>query len=88
MQKNIDPVTFSGFGWPDGPENCAENDTWYKCINPGGKLRKPSRVTYIFFCRVTLKFDEWLCKTMGHLFYATWSFVHRFVTISKFKLEL
>ena len=41
-----------------------------------------------FFSRVTLKFDGWPCKTMGHLFYATSSFVHRFVAIGEFKLEL
>ena len=32
-----------------------------------------------FFSRVTLKFDGWLLKTRGHLFYATSSFVHHFV---------
>ena len=42
----------------------------------------------IFFSRVTLKFDGWLSKTIGHLFYATSSFVHHFVAIGEFKLEL
>ena len=37
---------------------------------------------------VTLKFDEWPWKTTGHLFYATSSFVHCFVAIGEFKLEL
>ena len=39
---------------------------------------------------VTLKFDGWPWKTIGHLFYATSSFVqHRhFVAIGEFKLEL
>ena len=41
-----------------------------------------------FFSRVTLKFDVWPWKTIGHLFYATSSFVHHFVAISDFKLEL
>ena len=27
-------------------------------------------------------------KTIGHLFYATWSFLHHFVAIGEFKLEL
>ena len=40
------------------------------------------------FSRVTLKFDGWLSKTIGHLFYATSSFVHHFVAIGEFKLEL
>ena len=38
--------------------------------------------------RVTLKFDGWPWKTIGHLFYATSSFVHHFVAIGDFKLEL
>ena len=41
-----------------------------------------------FFSRVTLKFDGWPSKTIGHLFYATSSFVHHFVAIGEFKLEL
>ena len=41
-----------------------------------------------FFSRVTLKFDGWPSKTIGHLFYATLSFVHHFVAIGEFKLEL
>ena len=42
----------------------------------------------IFFSRVTLKFNGWPSKTIGHLFYATSSFVQHFVAISEFKLEL
>ena len=41
-----------------------------------------------FFSRVTLQFDVWPCKTIGHLFYATSSFVHHFIAIGDFKLEL
>ena len=41
-----------------------------------------------FFSRVTLTFDVWPWKTIGHLFYATSSFVHHFVAIGDFKLEL
>ena len=41
-----------------------------------------------FFSRVTLKFDGWPWKTIGHLFYATSSFVHHFVAMGDFKLEL
>ena len=37
---------------------------------------------------VTLKFDGWPWKTIGHLFYATSSFVQHFVAIGEFKLEL
>ena len=42
----------------------------------------------IFFSRVTLQFDVWPWKTIGHPFYATSSFVHHFVAIGDFKLEL
>ena len=41
-----------------------------------------------FSARVTVKFDGWPQKTIGHLFYATLSFVHHFVAIDEFKLEL
>ena len=37
---------------------------------------------------MTLKFDAWPCKTIGHLFYTTSSFVHHFLAIGEFKLEL
>ena len=40
------------------------------------------------YSRLTLKFDGWPWKTIGHLFYATSSFVHHFVAICEFKLEL
>ena len=36
----------------------------------------------------TVTFDGWPCKTIGHLFHATSSFVHHFVPIGEFKLEL
>ena len=42
----------------------------------------------IFLSRVTLKFDGWPWKIIGHLFYATSSFVIHFVAIGEFKLEL
>ena len=38
--------------------------------------------------RGTLKFDGWPCKRIGHLFYATSSFVHHFILIGEFKLKL
>ena len=37
---------------------------------------------------VTLKFDGWPWKSIGHLFYIASSFVHHFIAISEFKLEL
>ena len=41
-----------------------------------------------FLSRVTLKFDGWPSKTIGHLFYATSSFVQHFVAIGEFNLDL
>ena len=41
-----------------------------------------------FGSNVTLKFDLWPWKTIGHLFNATSSCVHHFITIGEFKLEL
>ena len=37
---------------------------------------------------MTLKFDVWPWKTIGHLFYSTSSLVHHFVTIGILKLKL
>ena len=51
--------------------------------------KRPIRVNIgDFWSHVTLKFDGWPWKTIGHLFYATSSFVHHFTTIGEFKLEL
>ena len=41
-----------------------------------------------FKSHVTLKFDGWPWKTIGHLFYAASSCVHDFIAICEFKLEL
>ena len=41
-----------------------------------------------FLSRMTLKFDEWPWKAIGHLFCATSSFMHHFVAIGEIKLEL
>ena len=38
--------------------------------------------------RVTLKFDGWPWKTIGHLSFAVSSFVQQFIAIGEFKLEL
>ena len=51
--------------------------------------KRPIWVEYDdFHSCVTLKFDGWPWKTIGHLFYAASSFVHHFVAIGEFKLEL
>ena len=38
--------------------------------------------------RVTLKFDGWPWKTIGHLSFAVSSFVQHYIAIGEFKLEL
>ena len=40
-----------------------------------------------FFGPVSLKFDGWPWKTIGHLSYAASSFVHHFIASGEFKLE-
>ena len=59
-------------------------------MQTGVTVRKPLIWVKIdvFLSRVTLKFDRWPSKTIGHLFYATSSFVQHFVAIGEFKLEL
>ena len=52
-----------------------------------GNAQFGSKSMILFSC-VTLKFDVWPWKTIGYLFYATSSFVHHFVALGEFKLEL
>ena len=40
-----------------------------------------------FLSHVTLTFDGWPWKTIGHLFYTTLSFVHHFKAMGEFELE-
>ena len=40
-----------------------------------------------FFSRVTLKFDEWPWKTIGHLFWPSSSFVYHFIAKCEFGPE-
>ena len=44
------------------------------------------KISDFFLPRVTLKFDGWPSKTIGHLFYATSSLERHFMAISQFKL--
>ena len=62
----------------------------HRWIQIGVTVRKRSIWVKIgnFLSRVTLKFDGWPWKTIGHLFYIASSFVHHFTAISEFKLEL
>ena len=62
----------------------------HRLIQTGVTVRK--RLIWVkiddFFSRVTLKFDGWPWETIGHLFYATSSFLYNFIAIGEFKLEL
>ena len=62
----------------------------HQWIQTGVTVRKRPILVKIDDCfsRVTLKFNGWPWKTIGHLFYATPSFVQHFVAIGEFKLEL
>ena len=62
----------------------------HRWIQIGVTVRKRSIWVKIgnFLSHVTLKFDGWPWKTIGHLFYVASSFVHHFTAISEFKLEL
>ena len=62
----------------------------HQWIKTGVTVRKHSLGVKINNCwsHVTLSFDIWPWKTIGHLFYATPSFVHHFVATGEFKLEL
>ena len=59
-------------------------------IQDGVTVRKCSIRVKIgnFLSCVTLKFDGWPWKTIGHLFHLASSFLHNFIAISEFKLEL
>ena len=62
----------------------------HRWIQAGVTVRKcPIWVKFDYFWScVTLKFDGWPWKTIGHLFCATSSSMHHFMAIGEFKLEL
>ena len=62
----------------------------HQWIKTGVTVRKRPILVQMdyFFSRVTLKFNGWPSKTIGHLFYDTSSFVHHFIPIGEFKFEL
>ena len=62
----------------------------HRWIQTGVTVRKHSILVKIgdFLSCVTLKFDGWPRKTIGHLFYVGSSFVHHFIAIGEFKLKL
>ena len=91
-------MTWQFDGWPRNIKGHLFYTTW-SCVHhfraiSAFKLELQSRNTQsgsnssIFLSRVTLKFDTSLWKTTRHLLIASSGFVHRFITIDKFNLEL
>ena len=92
-----DPETFKFHKWPQekilnlfyAPKSYVSfhSDPW---IQIGVVIRKCSNRSQIinFSAPVTLKFHIWPWKIIGQLFYVTSSFVHYFIAICEFKLEL
>ena len=70
-------------------KHCASFQS-HRWIQTGVTVRKRAIEVEIgdFLSRVTLKFDWWLWKTIGHLFYTTSSFVPHLIAICEFKLDL
>ena len=68
---------------------CASFHThwWFQISVTVRKRSIRVKIDYVL-SRVTLKFDRRPSKTIGHLFYATSSFVQHFIAIGEFKLEL
>ena len=61
----------------------------HRWIQTGVTVEKRSIWVKIgFFSRVTLKFDGWTWKKIGHLFCVASRFVHHSIAISEFKLSL
>ena len=60
---------------------------WIKLELESGNAQSGSNFT-LFRAVWPRKFDGWPSKTIGHLFYATSSFMHHFIAIGEFKLEL
>ena len=68
---------------------CATFHSHWWILNGVTVPKRSLRIKIGFFLsRVSLKFDRWPWKTIGHLSYAVSSFVHHFIVIGKFKLEL
>ena len=67
-------ASFHSHGWIQTGVTVWKRSIWVKIGN--------------FLSHVTLKFDRWHWKTIGHLSYATSSFMHRSIAIGEFKLEL
>ena len=64
-----------------------QSEGFDSCARPSN-INQVGFKSTVFWPRMIFKFDGWPQKTIGHLFYATSSFVHHFIAISEFKLVL
>ena len=53
-----------------------------------GNVQLGVKIGDFFLSHVTLKFDGWPWKPIGHILCATTSFVHHFIAICEFEMEL
>ena len=62
----------------------------HRWIQTGVTVRRRSIRVKIndLLSHVTMKFDKWHWKTIGHLYYVASSFMHHFIAIREFKLKL
>ena len=67
-------ASFQSHGWIKTGVTAGKRSIWVKIAN--------------LLSRVTLKFDRWSWKIIGHLSYAASSFMHHFIAIGEFKLKL
>ena len=65
-----------------------QSHLWSQIVVTVRKYPIRVKIGVFFLSPMTLKFDRWPWKTIGHLCYATSSFVHHFIAIGEFTLEL
>ena len=93
----LSPVTskFDGWRWKtighifSATTSCVHHfiaNYQFKMEFQSGNAKLGSKSAF-FLSRVTLNFDGWSCKIIGHLFYGILSFVHHFIAICEIKIK-
>ena len=83
----ITPENFMMIRWWEHGEQ-GKSEGFESCDRPTVRKRPIWVKIGDVLSRVTLKFDGWPWKTIGHLSFAVSSFVQHFIAIGEFKLEL
>ena len=83
----ITPENFMMIWWWEHGEQ-GKSEGFESCDWPIGRKRPIWVKIGDALYHVTLKFDGWPWKTIGHLSFAVSSFVQHFIAIGEFKLEL